>query len=317
MIIAGDFGGTRIKLGLVENGCVPADTILQSLNGQALSEWLPELKKNVESLCRAEGIAVGDLEGMVWALPLIIDPGMRHATRSFGKYEDTMREDFADRVEDLFDLPLRLENDARAAAIGEWQWGAGIGKSNLAMVTLGTGIGTGVIFEGKPLRGRSGMAGNLGGRSITHLGTPGSSDAPPGCIEGQVATWALPERVAGMVAEFQGSALSRNGARIDYQAVFSQAARGDALARQLRNQAVQAWGGLALNLIQNFDLECVVFGGGIMASEEIILRGVSEFVERHAVQAGGPVEIMAAKLGHRAALAGCEWIWNTTREVHV
>jgi glucokinase len=311
VILGGDFGGMRTKLGLVADGIVKAETVIDSPAKAEASEWLPALKESAVSLCESAGVSLAGLEGMVWALPLIIDPGLRRATCSFGKFADTTRGDFCERAEELFGVPLLLENDARAAVIGEWQAGAGRGMSNLAMVTLGTGIGTGVIFEGQPLRGRSGMAGNLGGLSVTHLGTRGAGSVPPGCLEGRVATWALAERASG-IPGFDASPLSGE-ARLDYEAVFSHAARGDSVACRLRDEALEAWGALALNLIQAYDPEGLIFGGGIMEAGDVILPAVREFVDRHAVQAGGPVEIKAGQLGIRAALIGCEWIWSNAR----
>lgn len=309
VLFAADFGGTTVKLGLVDDGVVCAGSTLDSPATAAFTEWLPVLKDHAEVLCRSAGAELTSLAGMVWALPLIIDPGQRHATRSFGKFEDTTRQDFLERVEELFGISLRLENDARAATIGEWKAGAGTGKNDLAMVTLGTGIGTGVIFNGAPLRGRSGMAGNLGGLSVTHLGSRTIGPVAPGCMEGRVATWALPQRVSDM-AEFGDSSLSQES-RPDYRAVFSHAALGDAVAERLRDEALEAWGALALNLVQAYDPECVIFGGGIMESADVILPAIEQFVTQHAVQAGGPVEIVSAQLGDQAALIGCEWVWNS------
>lgn len=308
MVLCADFGGQRTKLGLVEDARVAGWAVVESPATAESSEWLPELKEAVTALCQSAGIRMADLEGMVWALPLIIDPGLRRATWSFGKFADTTREDFCSRAEEMFGLPLVMENDARAAAIGEWQEGAGRGCRNLAMVTLGTGIGTGVILDGRPMRGRSGMAGNLGGLSVTHLGCSETDALPPGCTEGRVATWALPRRAAAM-PQFANSALSGESP-LNYEAVFAHAGRGDAVAGRLRAAAFEAWGAVALNLLHAYDPERLVFGGGIMASADVILPAVREFVARHAVQAGGPVDIVAAELGDQAAVFGGDWIWN-------
>lgn len=308
MILGGDFGGTRIKLGLIDQGDVIASTVVDSVADRPSHEWLPMLDRALDGLCASSSIDRGSVEGMVWALPLIIDPGLRRATRAFGKFEDATDGDFCSRAEDQLGIPLLLDGDARSAAIGEWHAGAGKGTDDLVMITLGTGIGTGVIQGGRPVRGRSGMAGTLGGLSITHLGLPGSDRVAPGCTEARIATWALPER-AGALPGFDSSALS-GVERIDYEAVFSHAAEGDSLAGELRDHALEAWGALTLNLIQAFDPERVVIGGGIMASADLILPAVRQFVETHAIQAGGPVDIVAGILGDHAALIGCEWIWN-------
>ena len=308
MILAGDFGGTVVKLGLMDHGELWKQSRFPSPARSGSQDWLPEIKERADDLCRSAGVRLTDLEGMVWALPMVIDPGLRRAGWSFGKFDDAKNENFGTMVESLFSLPLLLENDARAAAIGEWQAGAGRGIDDLVMITLGTGIGTGVIQEGRPLRGRGGMAGNLGGLSITHLGTEVSENVAPGCIEGLVASWALPMRAEQMPG-FASSTLVR-ASPLDYQAVFTHAAAGDPLAKQLCDRAIEAWAALTVNLIQHFDPECVILGGGIMASADVILPKVRGFVNRHAVQSSGPVDIINAKLGDDAALFGCGWIWN-------
>jgi len=308
MILAGDFGGTSIKLGLIQDGVIRASGKTASPARKSCDDWLPLLKEEAGALCASAGVRMQDLEGMVWALPLVIDPGLRRASWSFGKFDDTMEEGFATKVESEFGIPMLLENDARAAMIGEWQAGAGEGLGDLVMITLGTGIGTAVILEGRPLRGRSGMAGILGGLSITHLGSPVLGSVAPGCVEGRVATWALPEKCARMPG-FATSSLA-TAATLDYQAVFAHAAAGDTLACELRDEALEAWGALTLNLIQAYNPQRVIIGGGIMASAEIILPAIRNFVNQHTVLAGGPVEIVAGTLGDSAACFGCEWIWK-------
>jgi glucokinase len=312
MILVGDFGGTIVKLGLVENNEILIYEKIASPASCIAADWLPLLKKSIESMCGSAGVRIRDLEGMVWAMPMVIDPGLRRARWTFGKFDDVMHDEFANNVEEYFGIPLLLENDARAAAIGEWQAGAGRGFEDLVMVTLGTGIGTAVIQQGQPLRGRSGMAGNLGGLSITHLGTSDHQKVAPGCIEGYVASWALPHRVVNM-AGYQQSCLSTEK-RIDYRAIFSCAAAGDLLAIELREQAIEAWSALIINFIQSFDPACVIIGGGIMASAETILPPIREFINRHAILSGGTVAIFAAEQGDQAALLGCEWIWRNQRK---
>ena len=312
MIFAVDFGGTRIKLGLVEDGVIYNYNVIPAYANEPFVEWLPLLRDQLHTLCSSSGFAVKDIEGMVWAFPLIIGPGLRHATCSFGKYEDTIHHNFCNLAEQQFRIPLLLENDARAALIGEWKNGAARDMENAVMITLGTGLGTGVIFEGKPMRGRSGMAGNLGGYSITHLQTDDCGYGTPGCIESQVATWALRLRASQMKG-YKDSLLAGEP-QLDYLTVFKRANQGDALAGRLRDRALEAWGALALNMIQAYDPECVVFGGGIMASEDEILPSIREFINRYAFQTGGPVDILKAQLGDHAALVGAEWIWNTSEE---
>ncbi len=312
MIITADFGGSSIKIGLVENDTVLARSVIESYASQSFSDWIPSLKQDITNLCDKAGVSMAGIDGMVWALPLIIAPGLRYATHAFGKFVDATHEDFCVHVEDLFQFPLLLENDARAALIGEWQYGAACGKDNVVMITLGTGLGTGVILNGKPLRGRSGMAGNLGGLSITHLNAPRIINMPAGCTETQIATWALQNK-AQAIPGFDKSLLACES-KIDYKLVFELAEKGDILACKLRDYAFEGWGAMALNMIQAFDPECVIFGGGIMSSRDMIIPAVKTFVNDFAVQAGGEVDILPAALGNSAALLGGQWIWNMRNE---
>lgn len=311
MILVGDFGGTIVKLGLIENGIIHSYYKIESPASRDRTEWMPLLKQSVECMCDSAGVKIQDLEGMVWAMPMVIDPGLRRARWTFGKFDDVIHDEFINHVEQYFGIPLILENDARAAALGEWQAGAGRGYDDLVMITLGTGIGTAVIQQGRPLRGRSGMAGNLGGLSITHMGTSNHEKVAPGCIEGYVASWALPCRATSM-SGFRQSSLSYENL-IDYRAVFTCAADGDLLAIKLREQAIEAWGALIINFIQSFDPACVILGGGIMASSETILPPLQKFINRHAILSGGPVDLFAAERGDQAALLGCEWVWQNER----
>ena len=309
MTVIIDFGGTRIKLGLVEHGEVRAYKVIGSYSSLPFSKWIYRIKKEVYSLCSSGGVDLAEVEGMVWALPVLVAPDLRQGVCSFGKYDDSVKGNFCEMVEQIIGIPLLLENDARAALIGEWQAGSVRGKDNVVMITLGTGIGTSVIFEGKPMRGRTGMAGNLGGLSIMHFGSEALNGRPPGCIESQVSSWALPYRMFRL-SDFQDSALSSE-LTPDYLSIFRHAQEGDAAACQLRDKALESWSALTLNMIQAYDPECVVFGGGIMASEKDILPAIKGFVERHAIQPGGLVEIKSAALKDQAALIGGEWIWKT------
>ena len=308
MILAADFGGTIVKIGLIDQNDIISYQKIHSPSARCSDEWLPAIRDKADEMCRSLGKNISDLEGMVWALPMVIAPGLRQASRTFGKFDDALNEDFAHRVETLFGIPMLLENDARAAALGEWQQGAGKGFDDLAMITLGTGIGTAVIQHGHPQRGRSGMAGNLGGLTITHLGTSDHRKVAPGCIEGFVASWAIPQRASEMPG-FSQSSLSRAEV-IDYKTIFSDAEKDDLLSIELRELAIEAWSALTLNLIQSFDPARVILGGGIMASADTILPKMRTFIEEHCIQCGGAVDIVPALLGDRAALLGCEWLWN-------
>lgn len=296
-----DFGGTRIKAGIVRDGQVLVHDAIAHKAGTTLEESMPRMKELCEALCAKVDDALS-LVGMACALPCIVSPDRSRVTRTFGKYDDAPDFDLNAWSMKEMSIPCWLENDARAAAIGEWQYGAGKGVENMAMITLGTGIGTAVISEGRPLYGKHGVAGNLCGHNTMHVGGRQCICGLRGCVEAHAATWALPG-IAKESPLFPESSLSRVEV-IDYRAVAMESEAGDALAIHLRDQAFEYWATLVMNMIYQYDPECVVLGGGIMAGKDIILPAIQSRLDDRLPALHQQTRICAAELGDAAALAG-------------
>jgi glucokinase len=269
---------------------------------------LPDLHRMMAEMAAVDGCSE-PVRAVAWALPCIISPDGEKVVRTFGKFEDAPRLDLAVWARDTMGLPLLLDNDARAAALGEWTRGAGRGVENMVMVTLGTGIGTGVICEGRPLRGRNGMAGNLGGHTATHVGGATCACGVEGCLEAQIATWALPG-IVRVRPHFSTSPLAAEPG-LDYEAIFRHAGAGDPLAIALRDRVLSGWAALLINMIHSYDPERIVIGGGIMKGSDAILPVLREKVGQQATQPGGTVEIVPAALGDAAALHGATWLFES------
>jgi glucokinase len=304
--LAADFGGTRIKLGIVKDATVVAQSVIPAESDRPLTERLEAVSIGLERLCEEAGVTIGECEGVGFSYPSIIDRRNARIVDHFGKFGDASAIDLRGWAEQRLNLPLAIDNDARMALIGEWRYGAGRGSDNCVLVTLGTGIGVSAVIEGQVLRGVHGQAGILGGH--TTLRTDGASCVCGniGCAELQAST----SVIAGLAREhplFAGSALAKLRL-IDYAAIFALAAQGDGCALALRNRSLEIWSALAVNLIHVFDPELVIFGGGVMGSGDVILPFVRDYVSRHAHTPWGRVKVAAAELGDRAALLACEWL---------
>ncbi len=291
-VIGVDFGGTRIKAGIVTGGNVTELRIMSVPADRLLAGILDRLEELFHDLIDQSETPVNAL---AWAMPCVVASDGRTISRTFGKYDDCATLPLFDWARERFALPLFLENDARAAAIGEWRYGAGRGTSNMVAITLGTGIGSAAIVDGRPLSGAGGFAGNLGG----HLRIPGANRpcicGLRGCVEAEAATWALPE-IARESPLFADSPLS-TAERIDYLAVFELAAAGDTLSIEMRDRAIEAWAFTISEMARLYDPQLTVLGGGIMAGAETILPRLRD-------QLGEGFPIAAAELGDAAALAG-------------
>ncbi|MCF3642046.1 ROK family protein [Rhizobium sp. TRM95111] len=202
-----------------------------------------------------------------------------------------------------FPFPVSLENDGIAAAIGEWQFGAGKGHVNLIYVTVSTGIGGGIITDGRVLRGRKGMAGHIGHMSIV----PNGELCPcgnRGCFEAYGSGTAFALRAQKRAGESLDTILGRDGAPIDSRGVFAAARRGDRLANQLIDEEAEILGRGLTSLIHIFSPDLVVMGGGLSHEFDRLHPGIRAYVARWAMPAFNDVRVVRAALGQNSGLVG-------------
>lgn len=294
-----DMGGTMIKLGLIQNGSVVAQTTLPASSHVNLVTRLEEVADKVDALLvgnHAEPIGIGV------AFPGIIDTIRYKVLSEYVKYPDAQQVDFAHWAITRWNIPVAVENDAKAALIGEWQFGNGKGANDLVLITLGTGVGSAVMMGGRLLSGRNFTAGNLGGHMTINLHGKVCNCGNIGCVETEGSTWALADDVQS-ATEFSHSTLAKESS-IHFKNVFEHAAQGDILATQVRDKCLKAWSLGIINLIHAFDPERVVIGGGIMESQHILLPYIQRMISTHAWIKNNPPQLLAAAHPQTAALLG-------------
>jgi len=305
-VLACDLGGTRMKIGVVRNGKVLVQTTEPSNSKAGLAPCLTVLKAAWLRLLHKLKLTLADCAGISVAFPSLINTKSGRVLAEYGKFADAMSIDLRAWAEKEFQLPLAIENDARTALVGEWKHGAGRNSDNVVMLTLGTGLGTAAIIEGQLLRGKHGQAGMLGGHSTVRYGGRACTCGNIGCVEAE-ASMAFLCDVAVNLHEWDHSSL-RKLATLNYAEVFEHAAAGDPCAVKLRDHSLRVWSTLAVNLIHAYDPEVVILGGGIMASADVILPAVNDYVRRHAHTPWGKVSVVASELGDQAALVAGEWL---------
>jgi glucokinase len=206
---------------------------------------------------------------------------------------------FRERMAERFRLPIAIDNDANAAAIAEWAVGAGRGTRNMVMLTLGTGIGGGLILGGRPYRGSVGAAAELGHMVIQH-------DGPrcQGVCTGRGHLEALASgTAAGKVAR------EVLGPEADAHALVREAQAGNDSARTALAEIGRRLGSGIGSLVNIFDPEVVVIGGGFAAAGELIFGPALEVVQREALEpARDRVRIVPAQLGPEAGLVGAAFV---------
>jgi glucokinase len=303
-----DMGGTRIKIGLVKDGTLIAGIKIPASAHVTLEDRLAEIAEVVDKLlaehkCTPSGIGI--------AFPGIVDSDKSRILSKYVKYPDAKKVNLPEWAMKRWGIPLALENDARAALIGEWQYGAGRNCDNLVLVTLGTGVGSAALIEGKLLRGKHFLAGNLGGHISINLHGDECNCGSIGCVESEASTWALQKNIVKS-PDFKTSALAHE-AEVSFNTVFDCARKGDALAIRIQENCLKAWSLGILNLILSYDPERVVIGGGIMKSKDLVIPYVQRLIKNDSWINDNHIELVVAEQVEYAAILGMYYLLNLTK----
>ena len=212
-------------------------------------------------------------------------------------YDVPLRE----RIEESFRVPVTVLNDASAAALGEQRYGVGKGKKNLVLLTLGTGIGGGIIIEGKLYQGVSGAAGEPGHMTVDESG-PVCGCGNTGCLEMLASGRAIAREALKRIDAGEKSVLTGD---ITAEKVGDAAKEGDALAKEVIARAGHYLGVGLVNIVNIFNPEMIVIGGGMAEIGEMLLGPARELVNKRAFGISArAVEIVTAKLGNEAGVYG-------------
>jgi len=294
-----DIGGTDIKIGLVtrdgrveRSGKIP--TRPEEGPGEAAArvrEWLKEQSDAVDEMVVA-GVACAGLidreKGIIMTSPNL--EGWKGAELG-GIFSAALS------------VPVFVENDASAAAFGEYRIGAGRGTKDFACLTLGTGVGGGFVTGGFLHRGFHGLAGEIG-HTIIKEGGPECSCGNRGCLEAFVGAGHIVDRARAALESEPDSGLHQL-AQITVKDISIAAAKGDRLALNVLKETGRYLGIGLCNLIHIMDPEVIAIGGGVAGAGELILEPARDAVRdcvMHEVLAG--VRIVQAELGNRAAMIG-------------
>ena len=210
-----------------------------------------------------------------------------------------------DRLAAELSLPVVLENDGIAAAYGEWRHGAGVGLDHLVYATISTGIGGGVVVDGRLLHGRRGMAGHVGHFQMVPGGPPCSCGAP-GCFEAMAAGTALGKAGRAAAERNPGSRLAAlaPAGSLGAHHVVEAARQGDGVALRLIAQEAEYLGIGFTGLIHLYSPQRVIMGGGVAAAFDLLERGIHAVIERQAMAAFRDVRVVRAGLGTNSGLVG-------------
>jgi glucokinase len=282
-----DVGGTKFLAGLIDREGHVVDRVGGRTPVESQEKLLGTLDAAVESLLDDRVAALG------FGLPSTID---QRTGRAISSVHIPLADlSFRDRMAERFGLPVALDNDGNVAAIAEWRLGAGRGTSHMVLLTLGTGIGGGLILDGRPYRGWMGAGAELGHMVLDYGGAP--------CGGGCTGRGHFEALAAGPAAD--EAAERRLGSGMTARDLVAAARAGDAGAKGDLAEIGRRLGAGIASLVNVFNPEVVVLGGGFAAARDLLLQPAREALAVEGLRpARDLVRIEWAELGPEAGMVG-------------
>ncbi len=297
-----DLGGTKMLVGVVGDGPSVLYRNLVTSRGHSSEQLIGLLERELRAALSAhpQAVAVG------LGVPCTID---RRGGVCVGAVHLPLADlPLGELVAERIGLPVTVDNDANLAALAEHRYGVAVGADDVVLLTIGTGIGGGLIIDGRLYRGARGAGGELGHTVIDLDGPQCHGNCPNrGCLESLVSGTALARDGLDAAQRHPDSELGRalaGGEEIDGSRVVEAARAGDRPALEVVSRAGRNLGVALAGFANCFDPDLIVLGGGVMAAGELLLEPARSGVRSLALAPQDEVPVEAAALGEEAGMVG-------------
>lgn len=299
-----DVGGTSVKIGLFQTDGTLVDKweIKTNTENQG-SAVLPDIARSLEGKLKEHGIDKSCVEGIGIGVPAPVSAdGVVQNTANIGwGYKEVKRE-----MEELIGLPVEVGNDANVAALGEMWLGAGKGQKDMIMVTLGTGVGGGVIVDGRPIVGSGGAGGEIGHFCVNYEEEDTCGCGKRGCLEQYASATGIARLARIRLAKDDAPSKLRECEAKDVTAktVFDALKEGDKVAEEIAEEFGSYLGHAMANLAAVTDPSVIVIGGGVSKAGEIIIKYIEKYYQEKVFFANRNTKFILAELGNDAGICG-------------
>lgn len=302
-----DVGGTNVKIALVDDsGKIIYSNSVPTRAEMGYEYTVNNIKQAIYDLLKETKLEAKEIEGIGFGFPGQVDykSGVVRLAPNIPGWVDVP---IAKMIEDEFHIPTRVDNDVRCAALGELKYGAGKGCENLICITVGTGIGSGLIVNGKLVRGASNAAGEIGHIKLQIHDGPICGCGDTGCME----AFASGPAIVAMAEEYILGGKSTkyremaNGGDITPFIVAEAAKAGDPVARRIFSRIGEYIGIGMASVVNLLNPEKIIIGGGVADAGDILLDPLKDTLKKRAMKiAGETVEVVPAQLGNTAGVIG-------------
>jgi len=298
-----DVGGTTIKMGFFET------------TGQLLDKWeiktntenggadiLSDIAKAIDNKLAQEGISKNDVQGVGVGVPgPVRGEGIVNRCINLGWGVVNVAEELGA----LTGLAVRVGNDANVAALGEMWQGGGKGCKDVVMVTLGTGVGGGIIVDGKIVAGFHGAGGEIGHITVNPDEIEACNCGQYGCLEQYTSATGVVRMAKRKLAKSDDATSLREFDPLTAKDIFDEAKAGDEIAKELVDELGEILGSTLSNLACVVNPEVIVIGGGVSKAGKILIDTIQEHFRETAFYALKDTRFELATLGNDAGIYGC------------
>ena len=296
-----DIGGTTVKLGLfTTDGEIVDKWEIKTRTENQGEAVLPDIAEALKEKLEEKKIGRDEVEGIGVGVPAPVNAeGVVQNTANLGwGYKEVKRE-----MEELSGMRAEIGNDANVAALGEMWLGAGKGRKNIVMVTLGTGVGGGIIIDGKPLVGAHGAGGEIGHLCVNYEETDHCGCGNTGCLEQYASATGITRLANIRLAKDDAKSVLREQ-EVSAKTVFDAVKAGDAVAKEIAEEFGKYLGHAMANLAAVADPSAIVIGGGVSKAGEVLIEYVEKIFKERAFFANKDTEFVLATLGNDAGICG-------------
>lgn len=298
-----DIGGTTCKIGLFET------------TGKLLDKWeiktntqnqgasiLDDVAASVAGKMKEAGIDKDEVVGIGVGIPgPVLSDGSVSICANLGWKNVKAAEELANRT----GLMVRVGNDANVAALGEMWQGGGKGYQNVVMVTLGTGVGGGIIIDGKIVAGTSGAGGEIGHMLVKEDETEVCGCGRRGCLEQYTSATGIVRVMKKVLANDSRESSLRTIENLTAKDIFDEAKKGDELAVEAVEELGRVLGTALAAVASVIDPQVFVIGGGVSKAGTILTEAVEKYYQDRAFVSCKAAKFALAALGNDAGMYGC------------
>ena len=297
-----DLGGTTVKIAYFdENGTMLTKWEIPTVTENEGRQILPDIAQAIGGFLKDQGIRREEILGIGIGVPGPVNShGVvnRCVNLGWGVFN------IAQELSALTGFPVKAGNDANVAALGEFWKGGGQGCENMVFVTLGTGVGGGIVVEGQLLHGAHGSGAEIGHLVLNRDETEVCNCGKRGCVEQYCSATGIVRLARGYLAKHPGSSSLRQLENMTCKDIFDACKAGDPAANAILDQVYRYMGEFLANVCSTVDPEVVVIGGGVSKAGQVLLDGMESYFHQFVFHAASGARFALASLGNDAGAYG-------------